>query len=318
MSLNERLRAVDRFQQRHRGLSFVTAVYKKFSDDSAGRLAALIAYYGFFSLFPLLLVFVTVLGFVLEGNPSAQRTVLDSTLSQFPIIGQQLEHNVHSLTGSAAGLAIGVVGSLLAGLGVTGATRTAFDEVWHVPRKRRASFLAWRLRGLALLAVLGTLMLASTAVAGYAVAAAPDALATLAGIVIALAVNLLLFFCAFRLLTSEEIAIRELLPGVVLGAVLWQILQHLGGYYVDHVVRHAKATSGLFALVLGLLSWLYLGAQVTLFAMEVNVVRARRLWPRSLFSPPLLPADRRALTALAEVEERVPQENVEVSFDEGG
>ncbi len=318
MSFDERLRAVDRFQQRHRRLSFLAAVFKKFSDDSAGRLAALIAYYGFFSLFPLLLVFVTVLGFVLEGNPSAQRSVLDSTLAQFPIIGQQLQHNVHTLTGSPVGLVIGLVGSLLAGLGITGAARTAFDEVWHVPRKRRLSFLAWRLRGLALLTVLGTLTLASTVVAGYVVAAAPSALTALLGVLIAFAVNLLLFFCAFRLLTAEEVATRDLLPGVVVAAVLWQILQHIGGYYVEHVVRHAKETSGLFAFVLGLLSWLYLGSQITLFAMEINVVRARRLWPRSLFSPPLLSADRRALTALAEVEERVPEENVEVSFDDGG
>ena len=98
--------------------------------------------------------------------------------------------------------------------------------------------------------------------------------------------------------------------------MLWQLLQHVGGYYVDHVVRHAKETSGLFAFVLGLLAWLYLGAQMTLLAAEINVVRARRLWPRSFFSDPLLEADRRALTSAAEVEERVEEENVEVSFDE--
>ncbi len=317
MSFNERLQAIDGFQQRHRGLSFLAAVVKKFGDDGAGRLAALIAYYGFFALFPLLLVFVTVLGFVLEGNPSAQESVLDSTLKQFPIIGQQLQHNVHSLTGSPIGLAIGVVGSLLAGLGITGAARTAFDEVWHVPRKHRPNFLEWRLRGLILLVALGTLTIISTVVAGYVTAATPGALTALAGIVIALAVNLLLFFAAFRLLTTSEVPTRDLLPGVVVAAVLWQILQHIGGYYVEHVVRHAKETSGLFAFVLGLLSWLYLGSQVTLFAMEINVVRARRLWPRSFFSAPLLEADRRALTALAEVEERVQEENVEVSFDGG-
>ena len=136
--------------------------------------------------------------------------------------------------------------------------------------------------------------------------------------VLALAANLLLFFCAFRLLTTSEVPTRDLLPGVVVAAVLWQILQHIGGYYVEHVVRHAKETSGLFAFVLGLLSWLYLGSQVTLFAMEINVVRAQRLWPRSFFSQPLLDADRRALTSLAEVEERVEEENVEVSFENDG
>jgi YihY family inner membrane protein len=315
MTFNERLQAVDGFQQRHRGLSFLAAVIKKFGDDGAGRLAALIAYYGFFALFPLLLVFVTVLGFVLEGNKGAQESVLHSTLSQFPIIGNQLEENVHSLKGSGVGLAIGVLGSLLAGLGITGAARTAFDEVWHVPRKQRPSFLAWRLRGLGLLVVLGTLTIVSTVVAGYVTAAAPSALTALAGVALALVANLLLFFCAFRLLTTSDVPTRDLLPGVLVAAVLWQILQHLGGYYVEHVVRHAKETSGLFAFVLGLLSWLYLGSQVTLFAMEINVVRAQRLWPRSFFSAPLLDADRRALTSLAEVEERVVQENVEVSFE---
>jgi uncharacterized BrkB/YihY/UPF0761 family membrane protein len=116
-------------------------------------------------------------------------------------------------------------------------------------------------------------------------------------------------------LTAQEVDTRDLLPGVLFAAVVWQILQHVGGYYVEHVVRHAKETSGLFAFVLGLLSWLYLGSQITLIAAEINVVRARRLWPRSLFSPSLLEADKRALTSSAEVEERVSQENVDVSFD---
>jgi uncharacterized BrkB/YihY/UPF0761 family membrane protein len=80
------------------------------------------------------------------------------------------------------------------------------------------------------------------------------------------------------------------------------------------VIRHAKETSGFFALVLGLLAWLYLGGQVTVIAAEINVVRARRLWPRSFFSEPLLDADRRALESSAEVEERIHEENVEVDF----
>jgi YihY family inner membrane protein len=316
MTLKGRLQALDSYQQRHPWVSFIAAVIKKFGDDGAGKLAALIAYYGFFALFPLLLVFVTVLGFVLQGNPSAQESVLHSTLSQFPIIGEQLQHNVHSLKGSGVGLAIGVVGSLLAGLGITGAAQNAFNEVWHVPHKDRPNFLTWRLRGLGLLVTLGTLTILSTIVAGYVTADGASAIATLGGILVALVVNLLLFFTAFRLLTTREVPTRELLPGVIVAAVLWQILQHIGGYYVAHVVRHAKETSGLFAFVLGLLSWLYLGSQVTLFAMEINVVRARRLWPRSFTSPPLLEADRRALTSLAEVEERIEEENVEVSFED--
>jgi membrane protein len=317
MSVAGRLRALDRRQQRSARLSFLAAVIKKFSDDQAGQLGALIAYYAFLSLFPLLLVFVTVLGFVLQGNPGAQQDVLHSTLSQFPIIGDQLQRDVHSLKGSGLALAIGLIGSLLAGLGITRATQNAFNQVWYVPHKHRPNFLTARLRGLGLLVLLGVLAILSTAAAGFVTGGGGSSpLAVLGGVLVAFAFNLLLFFAAFRLLTVAEVETRDLLPGVIVAAVLWQILQHIGGYYVDHVVRRAKETSGLFALVLGLLAWLYLGAQVTLFAAEINVVRARRLWPRSFFADPLLDADKRALTSSAEVEERIQEENVEVEFDE--
>jgi len=320
MSLRDRLQALDRRQQRSPRLSFLAAVIKKFSDDQASQLAALIAYYGFFSLFPLLLVFVTVLGFVLQGNPSAQENVLHSTLSQFPIIGNQLQQNVHSLKGSGLALAIGLIGSLLAGLGITGATQNAFNQVWYVPHKHRPNFFTSRLRGIALLAVLGVLAIVSTVVAGFVTGGGnSDLVSVFGGVVgsalVAFAVNLLLFFGAFRFLTAPEVRTKDLLPGVVLAAIMWQILQHVGGYYVDHVVRRAKETSGLFAFVLGLLAWLYLGAQVTLLAAEVNVVKARRLWPRSFFNDPLLDADKRAMTSAAEVQERIHEENVEVDFD---
>jgi membrane protein len=315
MSLTDRLRALDHLQQRSSRLSFPAAVIKKFGDDGAGQLAALIAYYGFVSLFPLLLLLVTVLGFVLEGNPKTQADVVNSTLGQFPIIGQQLQSNIGSLKGSAGGLVIGVLGLLLGGLGIVGATQNAFQQVWHIPRKRRPNFLAWRLRGIGLLAVLGVLLVVSTVAAGYVTAQTAGAIAVVGGVLLALVVNLLLFFAAFRFLSPEEIPTKDLIPGVIFAAVLWQTLQYIGGYYVAHVVRRAQATSGLFAFVLGLLAWLYLGGQVTLIAAEINVVRARRLWPRSFFSQPLLDADKRALTSSAETEERVQEENVEVNFE---
>jgi membrane protein len=282
--LRARLDALDAFQQRSPRLGFAVAVFKRFDDDQASQMGALIAYYGFFSLFPLLLVFVTVLGFVLEGSPSTQESVLHSTLSQFPIIGTQLQQNVHSLTGSVPALVIGLFGATLAGLGITGATQSAFNKVWEIPRSHQLGFLAWRVRGVGMLIVFGLLMIVSTVAAGYVTAQTTGAFAVLGGVVVALAANLLLFFAVFRLLTSEEVSTRDLIPGIVVAAVLWQVLQHVGGFYVEHVVRHAKETSGLFAFVLGLLTWLYLGGQVTLIAAEVNVVRARRLWPRRLFS----------------------------------
>lgn len=314
MSVTDKLHELDRRQQRTRGVRFIAAVFKKFGDDQAGQLAALIAYYAFVSLFPLLLVLVTILGFVLQGDPAEQKKILDGALGQFPIVSDQLK--LHSLTGSSVALAIGVVGSLLAGMGITGATQNAFNRIWGVPFKNRPNFVFAHLRGLGMLAILGTLSVVSTTAAGFVGTSSHGAPAVLAGVLVAFVLNLALFMTAFKLLTAVDIGWRELLPGVIVATVCWQLLQHLGGYYIDHELKRTGPLYGIFALVLGLLAWLYLGAQLTIFAAEINVVRARGLWPRSFFSEPLLDADMRALTASAAVEERVEQENVEVSFDE--
>jgi YihY family inner membrane protein len=316
MSLDGRLRALDRHQQDSPRLSFFAAVIRKFGEDQGGQLAALVAYYGFVSLFPLLLVLVTVLGFVLQGDPSEQQTILKGALGQFPILSDQLK--LHSLKGSGLGLTVGVVGSLLAGIGVTGATQNAFNRIWDVPFKDRPSFIHSRLRGLGMLILLGSLSIISTTAAGFVGTSSHSAPAVLGGVLVAFALNLALFMTAFKLLTAVDVGWRELLPGVTLAAVFWQLLQNLGGFYVAHELKHTGPLYGVFALVLGLLAWLYLGAQLTIFAAEINVVRVRRLWPRSFFSESLLEADRRAMTASAEVEERVQAESVEVSFEEAG
>jgi membrane protein len=315
MSIADALHAIDRRQQRTPGVRFVAAVYKKFSEDQAGQLAALVAYYAFVSIFPLLLVFITVLGFVLEEHPADREKIVHGTLGQFPILSEQLS-KVHGLNGSGLALAVGIVGALLSGMGVTSAAQNAFNRIWHVPFKDRPNFIFSRLRSLAVLAILGTLTIVSTAAAGFVGTSSHSAPAVVAGVVLAFVVNLGLFMSAFALLTAADVGWREYLPGVIVAAVLWQLLQHLGGYYVDHSLKHTQALYGFFALVLGLLAWLYLGAQLVIFAAEVNVVRARKLWPRSFFSEPLLDADRRALTFSAKVEERMEPENVDVSFDE--
>jgi YihY family inner membrane protein len=312
MSISERLKAVDRFQQRRPRLAFVAAVIKKFTDDQGGQLAALMAYYAFVSIFPLLLVFVTILGFVLHSHPEYEREILHGTLGQFPILSEQL--HLHSLSGSAAALVIGLLLTLLSGLGFTNAAQNAFNAVWSVPRKHRPDFLKARLRGLVVLAILGTLNVLSTVVAGFVGTSSHGTAEDVGGIALAFLVNLLLFGAAFRILTATDLDWHQLWPGVVLAAVFWQLLQHLGGFYVAHTLKHTQELYGFFAIVLGLIAWLYLGAQLTLLAAEVNVVRARRLWPRSFFTPPLLDADKRTLSALAEAEERVHEEDVDVSF----
>ena len=279
MNIHERLEAIDAFQQRHRRLAFWVAVAKRASDQRGGQLAALIAYYAFVSLFPLLLVFVTVLGFVLQSDPQLKLSILKSTQAQFPIVGDQLR--LHSLPTSGVALAIGLVGSLLGGLAVTNAAQDAFNRIWEVPLRRRPGFLALRLRGLRLLALFGLLNILSTTAAGFVGSGPGGAAELLGGVGAALLFNLALFGSAFKLLTDARVGWRELAPGVLLAAVAWQLLQHVGGFYVEHVVRRAGPLSATFAVVLGLLAWLYLGALVTVLSAEVNVVRARGLWPRS-------------------------------------
>jgi YihY family inner membrane protein len=313
MDLLRPLRAFDHYQQERRWLAIPFAVLKKFGDDQGGSLAALVAYYAFFSLFPLLLVFVTVLGFVLQGDPSAQKSISDSVLAQFPVIGTDLKKQVHGLHGHTLTLLIGIVGSLWGGLGVTQAAQQAFDRVWAVPFKNRPDFLRQRLRGLALLVIIGSLFVVSSVASGLVTGGLGGPLVKVAGIALSLVLNFALFLAAFRLLTSAAIPMHCLWIGVAIASVLWEILQVGGGIYIGHVVRHANSTYGIFGFVIGLLVWLHLGAQLTLYSAEINVVLARKLWPRSLFSPSV-PADEKTLSALAKVEERSEGEKIEVEF----
>ncbi len=305
--------AVDRAQQRHRALAVPAAVIKKFGDDQAGSLAALVAYYAFFSLFPLLLVFVTLLGFVLQGDPSAQESIKNSVLGQFPIVGQKL--NVTALHGNVIALVIGLLTSLWAGLGVTQAAQNAFDQVWAIPFKSRSNFVQSRLRGLALLFSLGALFIVATLASGLVTGGiGHGGLVQVAGIVISLLLNVALVAAAFRLMTNAAIATRQLLPGVVVAAILWTIMQALGGYYIGHVLKRTQDAYAQFGFVIALLIWLHLGAQMTIFSAEINTVLARKLWPRSFFGPPRADADQAALTALAKVEERSEAQKIDVEF----
>lgn len=258
---------------------------KKFGDDQAGDLAALIAYYGFFSLFPLLLVLISVLGFVLHGDPGLQRRILDSALAQFPVIGDQLRSHYESLTANGVILGIGTVTAVWAGLGVTQAAQKAMNTVWGVPPEQRPGFLPSRARGLIMLVVLGSMTVAAIFLSGLGTATGELGVALrILGYVGSLALNVGLFLLAYRILTVKRLRWGEVVPGAVTGAVLWTALQLVGTYLVNRQVKNATPVYGTFAIVIGLLVWIYLGAQLTVLCAEVNVVRLKRLWPRSLFS----------------------------------
>jgi YihY family inner membrane protein len=279
----ERLRrSVDRAQQRTRWLGFPFAVMRKFADDNGGALTTVVAYNAFFALFPLLLVVVTVFGFLLGRDSGFQQRVLGSAVAEFPIIGEQVQRNIHGLRGSGVGLVVGLVAFAWGARGLTQVAQHAMAEIWDIPGKQRPRFWARQVRGLLLLVVFAAGLAASSLLTwlgsygGRAVAVA------LANLVAAAAVNVGLFLVVFRVLTPRQIPTRQLIAGALVAGVAWQVLQAVGGYLVGHYLRRTSEVYGLFAIVLGLLFWLYLGAQLTLYAAEVNVVAARRLWPRSL------------------------------------
>ena len=285
--LAARLRALDAAQQRRPWLAFPLAVVKNLTDEKGGQLAGLIAYYAFFSLFPLLLVLVSILGLLIHGDHSLREQILKSSLASFPVIGNQIRTNVQSLSVGGGPLVIGIVLALLAGLGVTRAVQTAQDRLWGVMADARHSWLRTRGRGLALLAVVGGANIATTVLDGLIVAGSPKgALATLGAVIASIALDFGLFVAVFVLMTSYPARVREILPGAIFATVAWELLQHAGGYLVVHELRHLTATYGLFALVLGTLAWLHLGAQAMLYGVALNVVRARRLWPRPMLGPP--------------------------------
>ena len=309
------LHSIDGYQREHRWLGIPVAVVKKFGDDGANREAALIAWWGFFALFPLLLLFTAILGFVLAGDPSAQESIRTSALSNFPVVGSTIRTG--HLHGSAIAVLIGAVGALLPGIAVTLAAQDAFNKAYAVPKRDRPNPFKARLRGLGLLVVLGVLQLVATGVT--AVAGEVGGLgANVLGIVAGLLVNLVLFFAVFRLLTDSSVPTGHLKPGIVTAAVLWTVLLRVAGLYTSHVVSNAGNTYGTFAAVIGLLTWLYVGARVLVYSAEVNSVLTAGLYPRSLFGEPQTEADFRAKAAVARIEEQVPGERIATRFEKDG
>src|SRR5690349_18387763 len=315
---------LDKLQRRRHWAGFPLAVIYKFADDQGSYLAALIAYYGFLSLFPLLLLLVTILGFVLDSDPQLQEELLDSALAQFPVIGSQLTDNVQSLSGSGAGLALGILLTLYGCLGVAGAAQNAFNRAWAVPRNRRPNPIKSRLRSLLLLPVLGVSIIATTGLAGLSTSASAYG-ADLSGAVsvltllLAIVVNVGLFLVIFRVLTASEVPTRDLRVGALVAGVGWQALQLLGAYFVATTLRGRNEAYGVFGLVLGLIAWIYLLALVTVLAVEINVVAQRRLWPRALLTPftddvHLTAADERAYTGYATSERHKGFEVIDVDF----
>lgn len=324
MSLTAR---VDAFQRRHPVAGFPIGVVYKFGEDQGPYLAALITYYGFLSLFPLLLLLTSVLGFVLDGRPELQQQILDSALSQFPVIGDELA-DPQGLQGSIGAIIIGGLVALYGALGFAQAIQNTMYVTWSVPRNRRPNPIRARLRSLRLIAVAGIAVVATTILSGAgsnarAFGADVGRWSTVAALVVSILFNGAVFVAMFRIFSPDTVRRRDVIPGAIVAAVIWQLLQVFGAVFVGNVVKDSGATYGVFALVLGLLAWTFLAAVGVVIGSEINVVRTKRLYPRALLTPftdnvDLTDADRRAYLEAVNSQQFKGFQSVTVHYEDDG
>ena len=318
--------AVDGFQRRHPVLGFPLAVVYKYFDDQGPYLASALTYYAFIAIFPLMLLGTSILGLVLRGEPSWQEAILDSALAQFPIIGDELGRP-EGLQGSVAGVAVGALAALYGAMGLGQALQNTQHIAWSVPRNSRPNPFYARVKTLVLLVTAGFSLLAVSIVS--TLASTTDVFGTFVaeGLktflpVITIAVVGTFLTLLFRFAATGQHSFWRAAPGGYTLAVMWQVLQLGGAAYVDNVLVDTSSMTKTFGLVLGLIGFLWIGAVMAVLAMEINVVAARRLWPRALLTPftdnvELTDADRTAYALYAGMQRHKGFEKVSVTWDRG-
>ncbi len=316
---------LDTYQREHRWAGFPLAVFYKFFDDQGNYLAALITYYAFLSMFPMLLLASSILGFVLQGNEDLQHQILNSTLSRFPVIGDEIS-TPEGLRGSSVAVIIGLVGSIYGALGVAQATQNAMNIAWAVPRNRRPNPILLRVRSLLLLSFAGIAILGTTVFTGFAsglvtIGSELEAWSRFVVLIGTILLNACVFAVLFRMATAHRHSFKEAAVGALFVSTVWQLVQLGGAAYVTRFVQDSgSATNGVFAVVLGMIAWIYVGAVAVVFGVEINVVRSSTLYPRALLTPftdnvDLTPADRLAYTRYAQGQRHKGFQSVDVSFD---
>jgi YihY family inner membrane protein len=310
------IRKLDATQRRYTPTAFVFGVVKKYGDDNGGVLASNLAYSAFVSIFPLLLILTTLLGLVASVNASVRAQVLNAVAGQVPLLGHTLTGNVHQLKRSSIiGLIVGFVGLIWGAAGLAQSGLFTMEQVWNLPGPARPGYVQRLGRAGLFLCLLGGGVIVTTGLASLNTYVLKGFWSVVLAEALAAAFNAGMFIGAFRALTPKGVPTRNLLPGAITGGILWTVLQVVGTYLVHHFL-HSDSVYGVFGTVLGLLAWIYLAVEVTVYSAEINVVLARRLWPRSIVQPPLTEADRASMALQALQNQRRPEQQVEVTFND--
>jgi uncharacterized BrkB/YihY/UPF0761 family membrane protein len=292
-ALKRLLAAIDRWQRHNRIAAPAYGVVKKFGDDQANLLVVALGWYGFTAIYPLLLVVVTIFGFI--GVASLGSGIV-KTLHQFPVIGTQFNpgDGGSNLHGSVFGLVIGVAGLIYGAQGVTQTAQQAMITAWDTPADAQPSFLPRLIRSVSALVIIGAAFIVNAFVGSIA-AGIGQTLILRVGLLAAMVVcNVGFYLASFRMLTAKNVETRSLVPGSILGGVVFTLLITLGTGLVQHQLRHASATYGAFASVIGVVTFLFLLAKLSVYAAELNTVLAHHLWPRALPTTPPTEVDIRA------------------------
>ena len=316
---------IDAFQREHSIIGFPIAVIYKYFDDQGPYLAAIISYYAFIAIFPLLLISTSILGFLLQDDPQLRDRLLDSALSQFPIVGDALGRP-NGLSGSTSAIVVGSLAALYGSMGLGQASQNAANIAWSVPRNSRANPFLLRVRsifflaasgiGILLIAVITTVLINSDQI-GVAVSKE----LTIGIKIVGFLLSVVVFGALFRLVSGGRGSWRSVLPGAATTALLWQVLQVGGQSFVENVINKANSMNSTFALVLGLMAFIFLSAVMAVLGLEVNVVTARKLYPRALLTPftdnvVLTEADQKAYAAYAKSQRHKGFQSVEVTFED--
>src|SRR5262249_8386853 len=249
-------------------------------DDEAGYRAALLAYYGFLSIFPLLLVLTTMLRIVLHNDPELSTRIIRNAVNYFPAVGHDLEESVHTLDRTGLVLLVGVLLTLFGARGVADVLRSSFDHIWQVPFARRSRMPGSLLRSFTIIIVGGLSLAITPVVFGYALAFAPNRLFGLLSTCFTAFVLFWVLIFIMKISTSTRQPFLSIWVGALVAVVSLAILQTTGSVIVARELQRLDSLYGTFALVLGLIFWLYLQAQVLFFCLEIDSVRHFRLWPR--------------------------------------
>jgi YihY family inner membrane protein len=291
--LNSLIDSFDRYQQRHKVAGLPYAVFKKYSEDQTGRWAALFTYYGFLALFPLLLVLTTAIKLLIHNNPKLSSQVVRGAITYFPVLGHDLQQDIHGITKTGATLIIGLLLTLFGARGVADVLRSSIDHIWQVPRGKRSGFPGSIVRSVGIIVIGGIGLLIAPLAADYTLVFGHSFIFRIFSIIVTLIVLFGVLVLIMKMSLSVHMPLRNIWVGAAIAAVSLEVLQILGGYIVSRELRNLDTLYGTFAIVLGLLYWIYLQAQVLFYIFEFDSVRVLKLWPRSVRHP-LTPADHRA------------------------